>query len=141
MRHFIKMLGVFIIYLLTEPFVQIGKLLKGIWTKGQILNYPRTWQAIFFVLMIFFYLAKNIFMTNIFIILLVITIIYTEWTIGPWKERYRKTIREKIEEKIKRQLEEEKKYAPSVKKKEEIKATAEALRSKTYKPKEEKKNE
>lgn len=86
---------IFILYMIVRPWVELWNLIKSLFEKGATLNYPRTWQYIFLFLMAGSYLAKNKFMTNIFGILLIITIIKNEWDRGFYMELYRKKMEAK----------------------------------------------
>ena len=93
-------LFIFIWYLLTQPFIELWNFIKSIFERGAVLNYPRTWQYIFLFLTVFSYLAKNRFLTNIFGVLLIITIIKSEWDSGKYMERWRARLEKRAEKEI-----------------------------------------
>lgn len=78
-RAWLGLVTVFIVYLLTQPFVEIWNFVKLLLQKGAKLNHPRAWMPIFFIFTILCYLAKSRYLTNVFGILLFITIIKWEW--------------------------------------------------------------
>lgn len=78
-KAWLHTLLIFIIYLLTQPFIEIWKYILFVLHKGERLNHPRAWMQIFFILTLFCYLAKNMYAANTFGILLFITIIKWEW--------------------------------------------------------------
>lgn len=88
-------LFIFVYYLVTEPFIELWEMAKTLFEKGSALNYPRTWQWIFLFLTIGAYLAKNRLLTNIFGVILIITIVKSEWDSGLFIEKYRKRLEEK----------------------------------------------
>lgn len=98
-----KRIFIFMWYILTQPFIETLGLMRAIFEKGKALNYPRTWQYVFLVLTLLFYLSKNRFMTNIFGILLIITIIKSEWDSGKFMERWRKRLERRAERTIEEQ--------------------------------------
>ena len=89
--------SMFVWYLLTEPFVQIKNIFAVSVEKGSTLNYPRTWRFIFFALMVGFYLAGNKLVGNVFLALVVITVIKTEWDSGVFIDKARKRMEKKAE--------------------------------------------
>mgnify|MGYP001601087404 CR=1 FL=1 len=99
---------IFIWYLVSQPWIELGKFVKSIFEKGATLNYPRTWQYIFAILVVGAYLTKNRFLTMIFGVMLFATIIKTEWDRGYFVEKYRK----KIEEKAIKKMQERKENIP-----------------------------
>ena len=103
-----KRILIFVWYLLTQPFIELWNIIKALFEKGAVLNYPRTWQFVFLVLTIFAYLAKNSFVTNIFGILLIITIIKTEWDKGLYMERWRARLDKRAEKELAKQQGEQK---------------------------------
>jgi len=92
---------IFVWYIITEPFIELKKMVTSMFEKGQSLNYPRTWRFIFLGLTIGFYLAGNRFMTNIFGVILIATIIKSEIDSGKFMERWRERLEKKAEKQIK----------------------------------------
>lgn len=91
---------IFVWYLGTQPFIELWNFVKSIFERGAVLNYPRTWQYIFLFLAVFAYLAKNKFLTNIFGVLLFITIIKSEWDRGFFMERWRARLEKRAEKEV-----------------------------------------
>ena len=99
---------IFIWYLVSQPWIELGNFVKSIFKTGAVLNYPKTWQYIFAILVVGAYLAKNRFLTMIFGVMLFVTIIKTEWDRGFFMEKYRK----KLEEKAIKKMQERKENIP-----------------------------
>jgi hypothetical protein len=72
----IKEIGIFMKYVLLEPFRQIAK--------------PRAWMYVFFILFFVMLLRGKIIEQMISFFILLALVLWTEWENGSWKKQYRK---------------------------------------------------
>lgn len=102
LKQFVKNLWIFVVYLCTQPFIEIWKFFKPS-PEGSPVAYVSSWRFPFLVATLLFYLVGNKIMVNLFGLLLILTILKTEWDDRRWLDKYRKAQRRKAEKKLKEQ--------------------------------------
>jgi len=106
--NFIKRLGIFFWYVLTEWIYQTINLFRRGYETMTILNYPNTWQYVFLFFTIVFFWSGNVRLGKVFMILLAITILKNEWEKGEYIAKYKKKVDERLTKKLQEKVLEEK---------------------------------
>ena len=99
-RQFFKNILIFVWYLLTQPFIEIVKMIRITTKKGETASYLSSWRTPLLIATIAFYWVGNTVMTKLSGILLLLTILKTEWDQKNWLARYRQKERQRIEKKL-----------------------------------------
>ena len=114
MKEFWFRFKIFLLYLVTEPFIQIRDLFRAIYNILLILNQLNTWMYILLVLGILFLIYGNKLWASFLFFVLLIAILLWEWESGFFMYRYRQRIKDNIKKKIEQEAQKDEKFKKEI---------------------------
>jgi len=100
-KNFRHRLKIFSWYLITEPFRQLFQVFIALWNVVKAIGNLTAWMHVTLAFGIIFFIIGNRPWAGFFLSILVVTVLLYEWQSGFFMNRYRMSVKSKIDKKLK----------------------------------------